>query len=147
MVAKEKSGKRGTESKCISSKIFANVAPSSAVEIWSKMFRSHKTEQDWSRTMLKRTWITWGEEDPPYIWATPSGGSAHKWTWKKEALGFACLTSCWQVHLSCCWGIPSLVLEPTSSGIPTYNEDQLRHPIIRFLDFTSGDSHCWTRWP
>ena len=26
----------------------------------------------------------------------------------------ACSNSCWQVHLTCCWGTPSLALEPSS---------------------------------
>ena len=58
-------------------------------------------------------WITWGQKTHLYL-----GGSRNKRTWKKKAFTFcllACYHSHWQVCVLCCWRIPLLVLDPTSS--------------------------------
>lgn len=54
----------------------------------------------------------------PTLNLSPSGDNLHKRTLKKEAFAFlpACPHFCWQIHVSCLWGIPLLVLELASLG-------------------------------
>jgi hypothetical protein len=56
----------------------------------------------------------------------------------------ACPCSCWQVHLSCCLGIPSLLLEPTSLGF------QFRLNTSSSLEFSRTPAPDWKftePWP
>lgn len=60
-------------------------------------------------------WSIWGGKTHSHSGHT-SDGSSRKRTWKEGTFAFCLLVLTLTVHLSCCWDIHLLVLEPTSSG-------------------------------
>ena len=61
-------------------------------------------------------WIVWGNLEPPFLRAAQIKGRGRK---KLSPFNFTFSRFHWQVHLPCCWGLPSLVLvlEPASSEL------------------------------
>lgn len=85
-------------------------------------------------------------EDPPQIWATPSGGSAHQRTWEKEAFALHLPTSHSPASLSIlllrarlCWYYKLL--------LPDTNVDRRPATLQESSEIPTPDWDCWDQPP
>lgn len=84
-------------------------------------------------------WLRIAPTDSHIIWMLRHQGMALLWErlGSMDLLGKVCLlllSVCphfhWQVHIFCCWGIPSLTLESTSLGFQHILKTILRHTTL-----------------
>lgn len=95
---------------------------------------------------LPEIWIIWGGNTCPKSLAHLMMAASIKIYGRMKILVFAFCLHCFsQVHLFCCWSIPSLISEPSSLGFQCILKTSLINwAATEFLNFQLIDSHCWT---